>query len=282
MNDKLLSSKVLAALQYRLGDNRPNNDVVDAAEGKWLVVKGTTGVLQELPNGTIQNFKSRLRMFTHLLAGHYDDWSLTRHPLPEPETTDEEAASDLGIANAKAFSFEVAMVKDGEGWKVEMSDGSKVAANEIRSTYHEWVNWFIKGHSIALHIPQFTNHAAYMKAVDETLHTPKDEIWAKYEQRIEERQIAKEVYKTQKPFLQNDRGGEVGAQPKNAKAPVWTVVALDGSPLDMAKETVGKEFGVYANGSFMFPIKWDPEDKTVMAGWNNLFNNKYLRVGDPQ
>lgn len=275
----LLSEKVLAGLQYRGGLDRPNNTVTSAEEGVWLVFKGTTGVMNVLPNGTILDFKRRLRIFTHILAGHFDDYTLERHPLPEPDDT-EDAASDLGIANASAFAYDVAFVKDGEGWKVLQSDGKYAPASEYRNAYHTWVNWFIHGHSVVLRIPQFSRHAEYMKVVNDTLHAPKDEVWALYQKHIEERIEAKELYKVQQPFIQNDMGELVNA--KAPRGPKFIVTNLTGEKIDMSTQEEGTTFGVYASGTFMFPITWLPGDKVVMEGWKALVESRLLRVGSPQ
>lgn len=277
-----LSANVLENLSYRAGQSVPTNEIVSAELGVWLTFKGTSGKLQIIPtegtdfSNVIRDFKRKLRIFTHILAEHYDGWTLTNHSLPEPKDT---LASDLGVASSTRFAHNTAIVLEKGVWMDLRSDGTKIAAEEIQIAYHTMVNWFIGGDSVVIRIPQFPNHASYMKSVDETLHAGGEKVWEMYQEKIEESKAGKEAWRVQKPFVQNDLGAVVGVTPKSPKL---VVVALDGTSVDMFLEPTGKVFGVYAAGTFMFPLTWQPKDELVMEGWAALAEAKYLRVGDPQ
>lgn len=278
MSNKLLSTKVLEGLQYRSGDTSNITEETTAALAVWIAYKGTTGTLQRLGATDIASLKKNLDFFDHILNGDWDKWTLTSHPL----NNGFSVASDLGIANPDAFIFDAALVKVDGTWMVQKSNGAEEPADADRAAYHEKVNWFIKGDSVALYIPQFKNHSEYMESVDETLRSGVGNVISAFDKKVDENHAEREQYLADRPFAQN--GIDDNGKPAQSKAPTGVIVRLlDGSRLNMNTVPNKTVFGVYSDGTFVYNRTWvsdknDPTYEIRLESWQAIAKAEHLSV----
>lgn len=242
-------------------------------ETAWLVVKGTTGVIETLRAGTLDEYYNSLDILDHIANGDFDTWTEREH---YPEYPIKVLDTSLGTMSANATKRGVASLilgKDNK-WYEKAFDSTLSLSSAARQIYHNEVNYFLKRDTVILSVPAFqaVNH---VRKVVETLNLGVGKVWDASRDLIEQAQGRREAYRAGQSLRQNGRENELGEEPRKPKL----MVAVVGSTqkINMFEQEKG-QFNVFANGVKQTELPWDGDDKLVVDGWLTIRDSSHLSV----
>src|SRR5512140_3454344 len=221
--------------------------------------------------------RNELNMWDHLANGDFDGWTLTEHLVQRTF----KVASGLGrLDSSLNVGGTETVVLDPKTMTWKVVNGRVSNAPEGQQAYHDKINWFLQGDSIALYVPTVIGNG-WIRSVVENLSKGPGNVIAAVEEAKLEAKTEREIYLVNKTLNEAGHSDVTGTE---AQAP-RLLVAMAGMPgkTDLYTVDAGTKFWLISNAApdkslWQAPMTWDPEDEAAVATFEQVSKSLTLSL----
>lgn len=268
---------------YAGNRNKILDPVQDAEKAAWIILVQDKTRLNILnPTGKSDFFRA-VDMFAHFLEGHFSKWTQTVHyPRSGLKANGEfnlVKGSDYltsSIEGMKFLPIDEMQLVDGKWYELYKGKALGQAA-PARALYHNRVNKMLDEQSFGICVLGYYR-SEYIRGIQETLQAEPGTIFDTKNAKILQAQEEDDIYRIERPFIDNGEGDKIGAKAQTPKLNVREYPS--GALVDMYTKPVGTEAHVVdSTGQKRCMLTWLPNDPLYLDSWSAIRQAKTnLRV----